>query len=101
MYQGMPIMSKQIKLISLNPTVTQDLYLTNVITEILGVNIPFSPGAVTDAMSCAESYTQNQENMAGYNGLLWIQNDAGKITRFLFVFSLILYKQSKLTFGCI
>lgn len=75
MYQGMPILSKQIKVLSLNPNATSNVLLSNVNVEILGVNVPFSPGSNNDAMGCNVDYSIDSSNMISYSGLLWLEND--------------------------
>ena len=72
MYQGMPIMCKQLMLISNNPSKTANLMLTNVSVEMLAVNVPFSPG--TQGFS-DQSYIDPAQ-MIVYSGLLYLENDA-------------------------
>ena len=45
LYQGMPIMSKQIKITTLDASKTSDTHITYVEVERLGTNVPFSPSS--------------------------------------------------------
>ena len=75
MYQGMPILTKQVFVQSINPLQTQNVYLTYVQVEQLKTNVPYGVGEA-DWGFAVGSY----QSMIPYPGKLWIELDVPKGT---------------------
>eukprot|EP01083_Nonionella_stella_P071200 191131_1 len=80
LYQGMPILSKSLSIISSNPSVTSSLFITGITVETLAVNVPYSPGSNADAINSCTPYTNTYgmspySNMISYSGGLFLKTD--------------------------
>eukprot|EP01084_Bolivina_argentea_P123109 218183_1 len=74
MYQGIPLMSKQIFIESTNPSQTDDIYLTYIQVEQLKLNIPYGIGERD--WNWGNTYL----SMVPFPGKLWIEIDVNKGT---------------------
>ena len=72
MYQGMPILSKQIFIESINPIATQNIYLTYIQVEQLKTNIPYGVGEQD------WDWGNSGTSMVPFPGKLWLQVDIPK-----------------------
>eukprot|EP01084_Bolivina_argentea_P058446 106746_1 len=80
LYQGMPIISKSLRIESLNPLDTKNISITNITVETLKVNIPYSPGSNQDAINQCNQYASDKVlwpymNMITYSGGLFLTTD--------------------------